>query len=471
MNREDPGVLDATIPARLDRLPWTRRHLLLVMALGASWVLDGLQVTIVGAIAPVLQYTATLALTPQQIGLSASAYIAGAVCGGLVFGALADRFGRRRIFYLTLGLSLIGMVASGLAIGFKSFAIARAITGGGIGGEYTAINSAVDEWVPARLRGRINLAVNGSYWLGAALGAAASMVLLDTRWFPISLGWRLGCASGGVLGVLVLFARRFVPESPRWLARNGRGADATRIVAAMEAAVERRTGRRLPPLDAAPRPLALTPRESRLRLLFGRYRRRSALVLVLMAAQAFLFNAVFFTYGLVLSRFYSIADRATGHYLLAFCLSNLLGPLILGRFFDSIGRRRMLVLSFGSAGVLLLLTAGLFLAGSLSALTQTGCWIAVFFFASAAASAAYLTASEIFPLAMRGFALALFFALGTLLGGVIGPALFGRLIASPGREALAGGYGLAAALMLLAAWVAARLGVDAERRSLESVSE
>ncbi len=460
------------IPARLDRLPWTPRHWVLVGALGAGWVLDGLQVTITGAIAPALQYTQTLALTPQEIGLSASAYVAGAVLGALVFGMLADRFGRRRIFYLTLGLSLLGMAASGLAIGFKSFAIARAVTGGGIGGEYAAINSAVDEWVPARLRGRINLAVNGSYWLGAALGAALSIVLLDTRWFPITIGWRIGCASGGVLGLGVLLVRRSVPESPRWLARNGQAAKAAALVREMEAAAERWTGHPLPPPSRSAAPIAAS-REGRGRvaLLLGRYRRRSALALTLMTAQAFLFNAVFFTYGLVLARFYSVADRMTGHYLLAFCVSNLLGPLILGRFFDSFGRRRMLVVSFGAAGGLLLVVTLLFFFGLLSAWTQTLGWMVVFFFASAAASAAYLTTSEIFPLAMRGFALALFFALGTLIGGVAGPALYGRLIARGSLFALAEGYALAAVLMGLAALAAARLGVDAERKSLESVSE
>ena len=471
MHREEGEDAGAGIPARLDRLPWTPRHWILVGALGAGWVLDGLQVTIAGAIAPALQYTETLALTPQEIGLAASSYVAGAVLGALAFGMLADRFGRRRIFYLTLGLSLLGMAASGLAIGFKSFAIARAVTGGGIGGEYAAINSAVDEWVPARLRGRINLAVNGSYWLGAALGAALSIALLDTRWFPITIGWRIGCASSGVLGLGVLFARRSVPESPRWLAQHGQAAEAARLVRAMEDAAERRAGRALPPPRPACPPSAPRPESGRLRLLLGRYRRRSALALLLMTAQAFLFNAVFFTYGLVLSRFYGIADRMTGRYLLAFCLSNLFGPLVLGRFFDSIGRRRMLAASFGASGGLLLVVTLLFLAGILSAWAQTLGWMAVFFFASAAASAAYLTASEIFPLAMRGFALALFFALGTLIGGVVGPALYGRLIARGSRVALAEGYALAAALMLLAALAAVWLGVDAEGKSLESVSE
>jgi MFS family permease len=473
LQREDDERAAAEIPARLDRLPWTPRHWRLVAALGAGWVLDGLQVTITGAIAPALQYPETLSLTPQEIGLSASSYVAGAVLGALAFGMLADRFGRRRIFYLTLGLSLLGMAASGLAIGFISFTIARAVTGGGIGGEYTAVNAAVDEWMPARLRGRINLAVNGSYWLGAALGAGLSIVLLDTRWFPIAIGWRIGCASGGVLGLAVLFARRLVPESPRWLARHGRAAEAVRLVRAMEDAAERWSGQSLPPPCPAPPPPAphAGRRRGRLRLLLGRYRRRSALVILLMAAQAFLFNAVFFTYGLVLSRFYSIADRATGRYLLVFCLSNLFGPLVLGRFFDSIGRRRMLVVSFGGAGLLLLAVTLLFLAGVLSAETQTLGWMVVFFFASAAASAAYLTASEVFPLAMRGFALALFFALGTLVGGVLGPALYGRLIMRGSRLALAEGYALAAALMLLAAVAAAWLGVDAEGKSLESISE
>jgi len=459
------------IPARLDRLPWTARHLKLVVALGVGWVLDGLQVTIAGAIGPVLQYVPTLALTPGEIGMSASAYVAGAVAGAMLFGALADRFGRRRIFYVTLLFCVAGMVVSALAMGLGSFIVGRVLTGAGIGGEYAAINSAVDELMPARLRGRINLAVNGSYWLGAALGAAASIFLLDTRWFPIDVGWRLGFAGGGILGLYVLALRRSVPESPRWLLLHGRDEEAEAIVRDFEReAAARQRGR---PLEtpAAPAPV-LPARQTigRIGLLLGRYRRRSLLVLTLMVAQAFLFNAVFFTYGLVLSRFYGIADRATGRYLLPFCLSNLLGPLLLGPLFDRIGRRRMLAVTYGLAGMLLAVTAGLFLGGWLSAVSQTSCWMAVFFFASTAASAAYLTASEIFPLEIRGFAIATFFALGTLFGGVLGPALYGRLIQNSARSGLAAGYAVAALLLLLAAVVGAWFGVDAEGRSLESIN-
>jgi MFS family permease len=457
------------IPARLDRLSWSRFHLLVVVALGVTWILDGLEVTIVGAVGAVLEDKRTLGLTPEEIGAVASCYLAGAVAGALVFGWLTDRFGRRRMFYLTLGVYLTGVALSALAWDFASLAFFRAITGAGIGGEYAAINSAIDELMPARLRGRIDLMVNGSYWLGAAMGAAATLVLLDPAYFAIDLGWRLGFAIGAALGLAIMALRRFVPESPRWLVTHGH-------VAAAEAAateIEQRAGAPAYAMEADG--LVIHPRISFgfvvvARSMLGRYRQRAMLALVLMLAQAFLYNALFFTYGLVLTRFYGVAAERTGIYLLPLALGNFMGPLLLGTLFDTIGRRRMIAATYLIAGALLMLIGWLFAVGMLTAATQTLAWSVIFFFASAAASAAYLTVSEIFPLETRAFAIAFFFAIGTAAGGVVAPWLFGRLIGIGSRWYIFAGYAVAALLMAIAAAVEWRVGIDAERRSLESIA-
>ena len=470
-----PGVrlpvetIQTDIPARLDRLPWSRFHVLVVSALGITWVLDGLEVTIVGSLGPILQDPRTLGLTAQDVATIASFYVVGSVIGALGFGWLTDRLGRRFIFNVTLGIYVAGVLASAFAWDFWSFAAFRLVTGLGIGGEYAAINSAIDELIPARLRGRIDLMVNGSYWAGAAAGAAASLVLVSGRFVPVEWGWRLGFGIGGVLGLSILLLRRIVPESPRWLVTHGRDAAAR---ATMDD-IERRAGGSHPPVT---RTLTVHPQKSfGLRLVFGamlgRNRGRSALALTLMIAQAFLFNAVFFTYGLVLQRYEGVADADIGLYILPLCLGNFVGPFVLGPLFDTVGRRRMIAGTYAVSGLLLFGVATLFGMGLLTALSQTIAWVVVFFFASAAASSAYLTASEIFPLETRALAIAVFYALGTLIGGAAAPWLFGRLITIGNAWALSAGYAVAGVLMLAGAAMEAWQGIDAEGRTLEDVAE
>ena len=466
------GAIQTDIPGRLDRLPWSRFHLLLVVALGVTWVLDGLEVTLVGSIGPILQDKRTLGLSPQDIGAVASAYVAGAVMGALLFGWLTDRFGRRIIFNITLAIYVLGVLLTACSWDAWSFGAFRVLTGLGIGGEYAAINSAIDELIPARLRGRIDLIVNGSYWGGAAIGAGATVLLLSGSLVRPDLGWRLGFAIGGVLGLVILGVRRFVPESPRWLVTHGYTEEAEKTVSDVEKHVEASGGGRLPPAEGK-----LTVHPQRVfgfglifRAMLGKYRMRAVLALTLMVAQAFLFNAVFFTYGLVLTKAYHVPDASIGRYILPLALGNLLGPVLLGHFFDTVGRRRMIAGTYGLAGVLLAGTAWGFHAGLFTATTQTAAWIAIFFTASAAASAAYLTASEIFPLETRALAIAVFYALGTLVGGVAAPFVFGHLIGA-GVQAVAWGYAVAAVLMLGAAVTEVFLGVDAEGKSLEAIAD
>jgi MFS family permease len=430
-------------------------------------VLDGLEVTIVGSLGPVLQDQRTLALSAQDVGSVASVYVVGAVAGALFFGWLTDRLGRRMIFNVTLGIYVTGVLLSAFAWDFWSFAAFRCITGLGIGGEYAAINSAIDELIPARIRGRIDLMVNGSYWAGAGAGAAASILLLSGI-VPIDIGWRLGFGIGGVLGLSVLVLRRFVPESPRWSITHGRTQEAE----ATMADIERRVGGAQPAPDKT---LTVHPRASfGFGLIFGtmlgRHRGRSALAMTLMVGQAFLFNAVFFTYGLVLQHYEHVPDAEIGLYILPLCAGNFVGPLVLGPLFDTVGRKTMIAGTYAVSGLLLLVVAVLFGEGMLTATTQTIAWVTVFFFASAAASSAYLTASEIFPLETRALAIAVFYALGTLIGGAAGPWLFGRLIAGGSAWALSAGYGLAGVLMLAGAAMELWLGIDAEGRSLEDIA-
>ena len=461
------------IPARLDRLPWSRFHMLIVIALGVTWILDGLEVTIVGAIGPVLQETGTLGLTAQEIGGTASAYVVGAVCGALVFGWLTDRFGRKFVFYVTLLVYLAGVLLTATSWSFWSFAIFRVITGVGIGGEYAAINSAIDELIPARYRGRVDLIVNGSFWLGAAVGSGASLLFLDPHILPADLGWRFGFAIGGVLGLGILLLRGYVPESPRWLVIHGWKQKADAAIEDIEQRIRSKSAAPLaPPLGS----ITVHPRRSFglgliMSAMLGSYRSRSLLALTLMTAQAFLFNAVFFSYGLVLSTFHGVPERTTGIYLLPLAVSNFLGPVLLAPLFDIVGRRKMIAGTYGASGLLLSLTALLLGFDAFTAWTQTIAWMVVFFFASAAASSAYLTVSEIFPLEARALAIAIFYAIGTAIGGVTGPSLFGYLIGTGSIAAVAVGYAIAATLMLIAAAVEFAFGVDAEQRSLESITE
>ncbi len=462
------------IPPRLDRLPWSRWHSRLVLALGITWMLDGLEVTLVGSLATVLAEPDTLGLTPSQIGASATAYLAGAVLGALAFGRLTDSFGRRRLFLVTLGLYSGATLLSALSWSFASFAFFRALTGAGIGGEYSAVNSAIDELVPARLRGRVDLAVNGTYWLGAALGACLTLGLLNAPFIPHPLAWRSVFLVGALLGGGILLLRSHVPESPRWLLLHGRLAEAEQAASAIESAVNRSRGARIDVENAAPRvDLVATGRIRFLsiaRVLLKQHPRRTILGLALMVAQAFAYNGVFFTYALVLGRLYGVPSSRVGAYLIPFSIANLIGPWILGHLFDTVGRRIMIAGTYVASGVLIGVTGYAMTTGRLDAVTQTLLWSAVFFVVSAAASSAYLTVSEVFPVAMRGMAIALFYAVGTAVGGVGAPALFGLLLEREDRTGLLVVYLLGAALMVSAGVVAAVLGVSAERKSLEQLA-
>ena len=461
--------VETDVPARLDRLPWSRFHTLVVFALGITWVLDGLEVTLAGAVSGALVASPVLRFTEAQVGASASAYLAGAVLGALVFGWLADRYGRRRLFFVTLGVYIAATGATAFANDFWTFMLFRFLTGAGIGGEYAAINSAIQELIPARYRGRTDLAINGSFWLGALAAAIGTTVLLDPQRMAPDVGWRAAFAIGAVLGLGVLLLRRFLPESPRWLFIHGRVAEADAVVAGIEARCAS------PPPTALPR-LRIRPRHGGVNLadlgisLFRRYPRRAALGLVLMTAQAFCYNAIFFTYALVLGRYFAVPPQDVGLYLVPFALGNFVGPLVLGRYFDTWGRRPAIASTFAVSGILLAATAALFVAGVLTAVTLTLAWTIVFFFASAAASSAYLTVSECFPLEVRALAIAVFYAAGTALGGVAAPWLFGALVGTGDPAAVAAGYALGAAMMIGAAVVALWLGVPAERRALEDVA-
>jgi MFS family permease len=473
LSPESAEVFETSVPARLDRLPWSRFHWLVVAALGITWILDGLEVTLVGALSSAIAESPTLQLSSTQIGLTASAYIAGAVSGAIFFGHLTDRLGRKKLFTVTVLVYAIASALTGLSWDFWSFAFFRFLTGAGIGGEYAAINSAIQELIPARRRGYTDLAINGSFWVGAALGALGSLVVLDPSVIDTETGWRLAFLIGGVLGLIIIFLRRFLPESPRWLMTHGRPEEAERIVDQIEAWVGRQHGTRFLVPDAPVIRLHRRHRTSWLhitRTLFRDYPRRSILGLTLMTSQAFCYNAIFFTYALILTRFYGIPGSDVGWYLLPFAAGNVLGPLLLGRFFDTIGRKTMIATTYALAGGLMIVTGYLFQQGTLSAPAQTLAWSVIFFFASAAASSAYLTVSESFPLELRAIAIAIFYAIGTGLGGVIGPALFGALIETGSRAEIFTGYALGGSLMLIAALVEARIGIPAECQPLESLA-
>ena len=462
-------VVETTVPARLDALPWSRFHTLVIVALGITWVLDGLEVTLAGAVSGALKTSPALSLDDAQVGMSASAYLAGAVLGALAFGWLTDLYGRKRLFFVTLGVYILGTAATALSTDFTTFALFRFITGAGIGGEYSAINSAIQELIPARYRGRTDLGVNGSFWLGAALGAAGASLLLQPGRLPPDVGWRLAFGIGAVLGLAILLLRRYLPESPRWLLLHGRFEEAESVATRIAQHARATSIASLPRLTLRMRGRAASFVDLGITL-FRRYPRRAVLALVLMTAQAFCYNAIFFTYALVLGRFYAVPAEDVGLYLLPFAAGNFLGPLVLGRFFDTWGRRPMIAATYALSGILLAITAVLFVAGVLSAAMQTLAWTFVFFFASAAASSAYLVVSESFPIEVRALSIALFYALGTGIGGIGAPWLFGALVGTGEPAAIAWGYALGALLMLVAAGVALALGVAAERRSLEDVA-
>jgi MFS family permease len=462
-------IIETAIPARLDALPFGRFHILVIVALGITWILDGLEVTLAGSLSGELKNSSALGLSNSEIGLAGSLYLAGAVFGAFLFGWLTDRLGRKKLFTITLVVYLLATAATGLSWNFWSFALFRIITGAGIGGEYSAINSTIQELIPARLRGWTDLLINGSFWIGAAIGAGGSIVLLDPRFIDPAVGWRLAFLIGAAIGIVIVAMRLWIPESPRWLVTHGFAEMAEKTVHG----IETRLGR-----DVDPRTLqhvrlrarSHTPLSEVARALFVTYRQRTLVGLSLMASQAFFYNAIFFTYALILIDFYRVPADAVGWYILPFAAGNMLGPLLLGRLFDTVGRKVMIASTYAVSGVLLAATAYLFSRNLLSARQLTMAWMIVFFFASAAASSAYLTVSETFPLELRALAIAFFYAIGTAVGGIAGPLVFGMLIDAGSRASVATGYWIGAAMMIGAAAVEAFWGVAAERQPLEAVS-
>ncbi|HEU5474977.1 MAG TPA: MFS transporter [Actinophytocola sp.] len=476
-NTAATGVVRTLIPARIDRLPWSKFHTRMVIALGVAWILDGLEITVASAVAETLTKPETLNMSSTAVGLMATVYLAGEVVGALVFGSLSDRLGRRNLFMITLGVYLFGSGLTALTLGNDGFWVfflymTRFIAGMGIGGEYAAINSAIDELIPAQYRGRVDIAVNGTYWAGAIIGTLGTFILLNV--VDLSLGWRLGFLLGPVLGVVILLVRRNLPESPRWQVMNGRNEEAEKSISMIEQEV-RDSGQELPPVDES-KAMDVKPAEkigyvTLTRVLFRDYPRRAVLGASLMISQSFLYNAIFFTYTLVLGKFYGVPAEMTPIYLIAFAVGNLAGPLTIGRLFDTIGRRTMISGTYILSGGLLAVSAFLFYAGALNAVTQTICWCVIFFFASAGASSAYLTVSEIFPLEVRAKAIAVFFAIAQCFGA-LGPVIYGALIGDGSRPfPLFIGYLLGATFMIAGGAVARFCAVDAERRSLEDIAE
>ena len=471
----ETGRITTDIPARLDRLPWARWHWMVVIGLGTVWILDGLEVTIVGSMSEALKSADTgLGMSSSDIGLAGALYVAGACIGALFFGQLTDRFGRKKLFLITLGVYTVATVATAFAPGPLWYFIARTVTGMGIGGEYAAINSAIDELIPKMHRGRVDVAINGSFWVGATLGSLLTIPLLDPAVVDPAIGWRLAFGLGGILAIGVLLVRRHVPESPRWLFIHGRDEEAEKIVTSIEKTVEEETSGGLPEIEDEP----ITIRQRRAisiaeiaKTVFTLYPRRTILCFSLFVGQAFLYNAFFFTYGDSLTTFFGV--KQTGWYLAVFAVSNFIGALLLSRLFDTVGRVRMISGTYILSGVLLGI-AGVVL-GGLNATTLTIFGCVIFFFASAGASAAYLTASEVFPLETRALCIAFFYAIGTAVGGISGPLLFGKLIDSASESkditVLAIGYFIGAALMVAGGIVAAFLGVKAEGQSLESIAQ
>jgi MFS family permease len=471
-SREPGAIFETSLPARLDRLPWGRFHTLLVVALGITWLLDGLEVTLAGSVSGALKNSPELRMSNFDVGLAGGVYIAGAVLGALVFGWLTDRLGRRRLFFVTLWLYVGATAATAFSFNLESFLLLRFLTGMGIGGEYTAINSTIQEFTPVRYRGWVDLTINGTFWLGAALGAGGAIVLLDPHVVGGDLGWRLCFGIGAALGLLILVMRLWLPESPRWLLIHGQHDKARGIVEGIEARL-REQGHELPAVTGKPLRLHArdhTPLVEVFHTLFIRFSRRAMVGMTLLTAQAFFYNAIFFTYALVLTDFYQVPAEQVGWYVLPLALGNFCGPLLLGRLFDVIGRRVMISFTYATSGILLALNGYAFQQGWLDVTQQAAAWMLIFFFASAAASSAYLTVAETFPLEIRALAIAVFYAFGTGLGGIIGPTLFGQLIQTQQRGSLLIGYLTGAALMCVAAVVQAVWGASAERRALEQVA-
>jgi MFS family permease len=468
------ATIETRVPARLDRLPWSRFHWMVVIGLGTVWILDGLEVTIVGSIGDRLTEKGSgIVLDASQIGTAAAFYVGGACLGALFFGQLTDRLGRKKLFLVTLALYIVATVATAFSWTAWYFYAARFFTGAGIGGEYAAINSAIDELIPARVRGRVDLIINGSYWVGAAAGAFASVALLDTALFAADVGWRLAFAIGALLGVGILLVRRNVPESPRWLFIHGREEEADRTVEQIEREVQEDTGQELSEPD---RSLVVHQREripfrEIASTAFRKYPRRTVLGLALFVGQAFLYNAITFDLGTLLGEFFAVDSGTIPLYIAIFAASNFLGPLLLGRLFDTVGRKPMIAGSY-LVSSLLAAVLGVFLLGNgLTTWSFMAFIIAIFFFASAGASSAYLTVSEIFPMESRALSIAFFYAVGTAAGGIAGPLLFGHLIASGSQSQVAIGFFIGAAVMSLGGIAELFFGVKAEQKQLEEVAE
>lgn len=471
-----PGSVRSLIPARIDRLPWSPFHTRLVAALGVAWILDGLEITVASSAAAVLTKPETLNLPSAAVGALASVYLVGEVVGALFFGRMSDKLGRRNLFILTLAVYLVGSGLTaftlGNGVGWIAFLyLTRFIAGMGIGGEYAAINSAIDELIPSRYRGRVDIAVNGTYWAGAILGSLGSYIILNE--VTLSLGWRLGFLLGPVLGLVIIFVRRNLPESPRWQVMNGREAAAEESITFIEHEVEA-SGRTLPPVDPS-KEMELTPAAdigyfALAKVLFKEFPTRSIYGATLMITQSFLYNAIFFTYTIVLLKFFHVDSTSTGLYFIAFAVGNFLGPLCLGHLFDTLGRKKMIAGTYILSGALLAVSACLFNAGLLTAATQTIAWCVIFFFASAGASAAYLTVSEIFPLEVRAKAIAVFFAIAQAFGA-LGPIIYGALIGDGSDpHNLFIGYLLGSGVMVLGGCVTIAFGVAAEGKSLEDIA-
>jgi MFS family permease len=466
--------IETDIPARLDRLPWSSFHWRVVFGLGTVWILDGLQVTIVGAVASRLTEPGSgINMSSAGIGTAAALYVAGACLGALFFGQLTDRYGRKRLFMITLGIYILATVATSFAFSPWYFFLTRVVTGMGIGGEYAAINSAIDELIPARNRGQVDLTINGSYWVGAAIGSVAALVLLDTTYFARDVGWRVAFGLGAILGLGILLVRRNVPESPRWLFIHGREEEAERIVDQIEDEVKAEAEKELPP----PRERILVRQREAIpfrdiaRVTLQRYPTRALLGLALFIGQAFLYNAVTFDLGTILHDFYDVSSGSVPIFFVVFAFGNFLGPLLLGRLFDTVGRIPMIAGTYLGSAVLTVAIAILMVTESLTRTSFIALVCVTFFLASAGASAAYLTVSEIFPMETRALAIALFFAIGTAVGGITGPALFGQLIGSGNVELVAIGFFIGAAAMALGGLAELKFGVRAEQQSLESIAK
>jgi MFS family permease len=473
----ETNTVETQVPARIDRLPWSRFHTLVVSSLGVAWILDGIEVMIVANISSVLTNPASgLGLTNSQVGYAAAIYSAGAALGGLLFSYLTDRYGRRKLFFITLSIYLIFTILTAFSWGFFSFVLFRFFTGVGIGGEYPAIHSAIDEFVPARVRGQTSLTVNSTYWVGAALASLMTVAILTASFIPTFYGWRLVFAVGGALSLLILLTRRFVPESPRWLMTHGKADEAEEIAANIEENVRHhRGGEELPEVDEDDS-ITVEQREAIgfgpiARAMFQMYPKRTILGIVLMSCQTFMYNAIFFTYALILATFFGVPEGTAGYYIFGLAIASLLGPLTLGRLFDRVGRRPMITGCFATSGVLIALIGYLYAQGIVtSPVTQTALFGIMFFFASAGSSASYLTGSEIFPMELRAMALGVFYAIAMAVGGIAGPAIYGRIIDTGDPWILFIGYLIAGILLIVAAITELLLGVNAEQQSLEDVA-